>query len=70
MAFRKGTRVRWTWGEHTAEGRIVERFTSRVERSIKGTNVVREANQAEPAYLIRQDDGDEVLKSRSELDRI
>lgn len=64
---RKGSKVSWHWGAHTAHGKVVERFTSRVARTIKGTEVVRDASRKEPAYLIEQEDGDKVLKSRSEL---
>ncbi|SMQ58491.1 Protein of unknown function [Devosia lucknowensis] len=67
MAFRKGSKVSWAWGAHTASGKIVERFTQKVTRTIKGTEVTREASSKEPAYLIEQEDGDKVLKSRSEL---
>jgi hypothetical protein len=68
MAFRKGSKVTWKWGAHTAEGKIVERFTSKVTRTIKGSEVTREASRKEPAYLIEQEDGDKVLKSKSELE--
>ena len=64
-----GDTVRWTWGEHQATGTVSERFTERVTRTIKGTEVTREASEDEPAYLIEQDDGDEVLKSSSEIER-
>jgi len=67
MAFRKGSKVSWTWGAYEAQGKIIERFTTRVTRTIKGTDVTREATSKEPAYLIEQEDGDRVLKSRSEL---
>jgi hypothetical protein len=67
--FRKGTRVTWAWGAHTATGKIAESFTRDVKRTIKGTEVVRKASAEEPAYLIEQDDGDHVLKSHSELQR-
>lgn len=66
-SIRKGSKVSWKWGANTAHGKIVERFTERVSRTIKGTEVTREASQKEPAYLIEQADGDQVLKSRSEL---
>jgi hypothetical protein len=66
-ALRKGSKVSWQWGANTAHGRIVERFTSRVTRTIKGAEVTRNATRREPAYLIEQEDGDRVLKSRSEL---
>ena len=64
---RKGSKVEWNWGGNTAHGKIVERFTKKVTRTIKGTEVTRNATQREPAYMIEQADGDHVLKSRSEL---
>jgi hypothetical protein len=67
MAFRKGSQVSWKWGSSTAHGKIVERFTKRVTRTIKGAEVTRDASAKEPAYLIEQEDGDKVLKSKSEL---
>lgn len=68
-AFRKGSPVSWSWGQGTAKGRVVERFTSDVERTIKGKTIKRTASKSEPAYLIEQDDGDRVLKSKSEISR-
>ena len=65
--FSKGAKVKWRWGAHEAHGQIVESFERRVSRTLKGEKVVREANAEEPAYLIRQADGDRVLKSHSEL---
>ena len=62
-----GTDVEWDWGEGTAKGTVKERFTSDVTRTIKGTEVKRKASESEPAYLIEQDDGDQVLKGHSEL---
>lgn len=65
--FRKGAKVKWKWGAHDAHGVIAERFTKTVTRTIKGTEVTRDASQDEPAYLVEQDDGDRALKSASEL---
>lgn len=67
MAFSKGDSVEWDWGNGTGEGKVVERFTEKVTRTIKGTEVTRKASEDEPAYLIEQDDGDRVLKSQSEI---
>lgn len=64
---REGDRVEWNWGTGTGQGRVSEVFTSDVTRTISGTDVKRNASEDEPAYLIEQDDGDEVLKSGSEL---
>ncbi len=66
-AFAKGSSVKWAWGAHEAHGEVVEKFERRVQRTLKGERVVRKASPEEPAYLIRQADGDRVLTSQSEL---
>ena len=58
MALRKGSKVSWTWGKNIAHGKVVDKFTEKV---------TRDASEDEPAYLIEQEDGDQVLKSASEL---
>lgn len=65
-----GARVRWMWGAHEAEGVIRKVFTDRVERTIKGTKVVRNGEPDNPAYLIEQDNGNRVLKRHAELHQI
>jgi hypothetical protein len=64
-----GDRVRWSWGTGRATGQVVERFTERVSRTLDGTEVVRNATDDDPAYLVEQEDGDRVLKSTSELEK-
>ncbi|MCZ4072689.1 MULTISPECIES: DUF2945 domain-containing protein [Rhizobium/Agrobacterium group] len=68
--YRKGTKVRWSWGGGTGEGKIVETFTDDVERTIAGSRIKRKASRQEPVYLIEQEDGARALKSRSELERV
>ncbi len=63
-----GDRVRWNWGDGTAEGEVVERFTDEVTRTFDGTEVTRDASTDEPAFEIEQDDGDRVLKSITEIE--
>ncbi len=65
--FGLGSKVAWNWGGGTGTGKVEEVFVEKVTRSIKGAEVTREASEDEPAYLLRQDDGDLVLKSQSEL---
>jgi len=60
-------RVSWSWGKGAGTGHIAERFERRVQRTIKGTKIVRNGTPGDPAFLIRQDDGDTVLKLGSEL---
>jgi hypothetical protein len=67
VGYKKGSQVKWNWGNGEGEGKVVERFTEEVTRSIKGTEVTRKASTDEPAYLIEQEDGDRVLKSHSEV---
>ena len=65
--FSKGDKVSWTWGAHKAHGEVAERFERRVQRTIKGEKIVRNASPDEPAYLVTQKDGGRALKSGSEL---
>lgn len=65
--FRKGQTVSWSWGGGTATGKIKDRYERKVKRTIKGAEITRNGDADNPAYLIKQDDGDEVLKLASEL---
>jgi hypothetical protein len=65
--FKAGDKVRWNWGSGTGEGRVVERFERRVQRTLKGAKVVKNGSAERPAYLIEQEDGAKVLKLASEL---
>lgn len=64
------TEVEWKWGKGKAQGKVTSRFTEDVTKTIKGNEVTREASEEKPAYLIEQDDGDEVLKSHSEVSKV
>ena len=66
--FEVGDKVKWNWGSGEAYGEIRRVYTRKVTRIIKGSEITRNGTEAEPAYDIVQDDGDEVLKSQSELD--
>ena len=62
-----GDTVEWNWGSGTGTGEATERFTDKVTRTIEGSEITRNATDDEPAFLIEQDDGSEVLKSVTEL---
>lgn len=66
---KKGTNVKWNWGSGTAKGKVVETFTEKVTKTIKGTKVTRNGEKSNKALYIKQDDGDHVLKSESEVTR-
>lgn len=69
MAIGKGDAAEWDWGTGTASGRVVESFARRVQRTLKGSRIVRNGREDNPALLIEQDDGDRVLKLASEVRR-
>ena len=64
---RTGSPVSWNWGNGTAEGKVQEIYREDVTKKIKGSEVTRNGTQGNPAYLIEQADGTQVLKLRSEL---
>ena len=63
------TEVEWKWGKGRASGKVTSRFTEQVTKTIKGNEVTRKASVSDPAYLIKQEDGDKVLKSHSEVQK-
>ena len=44
-----------------------ERFEREVTRTLQGSEITKDGDEDNPAYLIKQEDGDEVLKRGSEL---
>jgi Hypervirulence associated proteins TUDOR domain len=66
-SFREGQKVSWQWSGSTAHGTVAERFERRVQRTFKGTKIVRNGSKDDPAYLVEQEDGAKALKLGSEL---
>lgn len=67
-SFQTNQHVKWDWGNGTAKGQVEERFEREVTRTLQGNEVTRDGSEDNPAYLIKQEDGDEVLKLGSELE--
>nr|WP_321230252.1 DUF2945 domain-containing protein [uncultured Psychroserpens sp.] len=67
---KKGTQVKWKWGNGTASGKVQDTYTQKVTKTIKGTQVTRSGEEGNKALYIQQEDGDYVLKSESEVERI
>lgn len=65
--YSEGTKVEWDWGNGTATGNVVQKYTQKRTLTIKGADVTRDASNDNPSYKIQQDDGDLVFKSGSEL---
>ena len=67
-SFQTGQYVKWKWGQDYARGQIDERFERDITRTIDGNEVSRNGSEDNPAYLIKQEDGQSVLKKGSELE--
>lgn len=65
--YNNGDKVKWTWGSGEATGEITDRYEEETTHTIKGNEVTRKGSKDDPAYMIKQDDGDRVLKLGSEL---
>ncbi|OIQ17387.1 DUF2945 domain-containing protein [Lacinutrix sp. MedPE-SW] len=64
-----GTQVKWDWANGTAKGKVEQTYTKSITKTIKGTEVTRIGKPNNKALYIKQDDGDFVLKSESEVSR-
>ena len=68
--FGNGQQVTWDMGNGKAQGTIADRFNRKVARRIRDRIVTRYGSPDDPAYLIKQDDGSEVLMFGSELRQV
>ncbi len=66
---KEGTKVKWDWGNGTAHGKVKSTFTKEVTRTIDGNEVTRKGEEGNKALYIEQEDGDNVLKLESEVER-
>ena len=67
-SFQTNQYVQWDWGNGKGKGQIEERFEREVTRTLQGSEITRDGSEDNPAYLIKQEDGDQVLKLGSELE--
>jgi len=67
-SFQTGQYVKWNWGNGEGHGQVEERFEREVTRTLKGSEITKKGDSDNPAYLVRQEDGDRVLKRGSELE--
>ena len=66
---KKGDHVTWKYGNGEGEGRITEIHTDDFEKEVQGKVIKRKGSSDEPALLIKQDNGHEVVKSASEVEK-
>lgn len=68
--YSKGTKVEWNWGQGKATGTVIKSSIKRMQKTIKESKVIRNGTPENPAYLIEQGNGTQVLKLHSELTSI
>jgi hypothetical protein len=68
-SFQTGQYVKWNWGNGEGHGQIEDRFDREVTRTLQGSEITKKGDADNPAYLVKQDDGDRVLKRGSELEK-
>ena len=68
-SYSEGDKVKWEWGDGTATGTIQSMFEEKTTRKIKGNEVTRDGSKDDPALYIEQEDGDNVLKLASEVEK-
>ncbi|WP_404308455.1 hypervirulence associated TUDOR domain-containing protein [Neorhodopirellula lusitana] len=66
--YEEGSKVKWKWGEGYGHGQVQSSFTHKVTRKIDGSEVTRNGSQETPAYHVRVEDGNNVLKLETELE--
>ena len=66
--FKEGDAVKWKWGNGYGNGTVQSRFTEKTTRKIGGSEVTRDGSEDDPAYYVKVDDGNNVLKLGSELE--
>lgn len=69
MKYDEGTSVKWKWGNGYGRGTVQSSFAKKVTRTIAGQEVTRDGSTDNPAYYVRVEDGNNVLKLESELER-
>ena len=65
----KGSTVKWKWGNGSAQGEVQETYAEEVTKTIKGSKITKKGESGNKALLIKQKDGDQVLKLESEVEK-
>ena len=66
---REGSKVRWKWGNGSANGKVVSTYTGKVTKEIDGSKITRDGEEGNKALYIEQEDGSKVLKLESEVNK-
>lgn len=69
MVIRKGTRVKWRFGNSYGKGKVEASFNKKISKNISGSLITRYGQKENKALYIKTDNGSEVLKLESEVER-
>lgn len=69
IMIRKGTEVKWKWGTGFGTGKVIETSDKTMKKNLEGTTVTRHGSTSDLALLIEQEDGSQLLKLQSEVER-
>lgn len=67
--YKEGDTVKWAWGKGYGKGEVQSVFTKKITRTIDGSEVTRNGSESNPAYYIRVEDGNNVVKLFDELEK-
>lgn len=65
----KGSTVQWKWGNGEAQGKVKETYSEKVTKTLDGSEITRDGEAGNKALLIEQEDGSQVLKLESEVEK-
>lgn len=66
--FKEDDAVKWKWGDGYGQGVVQSVFEEKTTRKIDGTEITRHGSRENPAYYIRVENGNNVLKLHSEIE--
>lgn len=69
QAFKLGAKVKWNWMGHAVCGQVEKVYTTRVSKTFRETVFARNGTPEKPAYVIKSEAGNRVVKSHTELYR-
>jgi len=67
--YAEGDDVKWKWGNGYGRGTVQSVFTEKTTRTIDGSEVTRDGSEDDPALYIRVEEGNNVLKLQSEVEK-
>ncbi len=65
--FNVGSSVQWNWMGMQIRGTVTKIYFRPVKKALRGTVVKRNGSEEKPAYLVKSNAGNDVLKLHTEL---